>query len=125
MGLGKITHDRSRFQEKVKTAILDKFNELLSFDDTIVKERKGNDLVLHLPHLSIPRFEFDHQNGVGCGRGNKGDGFAGNEHGEHGLEHIVNSEMLAEVRPMIAAACFTEMNCVLCSMGKLYTFTTL
>ncbi|MCC7443107.1 MAG: DUF444 family protein [Bdellovibrionales bacterium] len=107
-----IRKDHSRFRQIVKGKIKEDLKKYVTHGEMIV--RKGKDRVtVPMPQIDIPRFRFGskQQGGVGQGQGKPGDpvgqgdpqegeegeGQAGNQGAEHGLEVDLTLQELAEI----------------------------
>jgi len=104
-----IKRDHSRFRQIVKGRIKQDLKKYVTHGEMI--GRKGKDQVtIPIPQIDIPHFRFGdkEQGGVGQGKGNPGDpvgpgeqeegqGEAGNQSGEHGLEVDLTLQELAEI----------------------------
>lgn len=108
-GLSKIEQDHARFRKLVRGKIREDLRKFIGKSDLL--GRKGADrVVIPLPHIEIPHFHYGaNQGGVGQGAGDvgdpidgqpqegEGDGEAGEDEGEHGLEVELTLEELAQI----------------------------
>lgn len=106
-----IKRDHGRFKDIVRGKIRKNLKNFISHGEMVA--RKGKDKVsIPMPQIELPRFIFgdNQKDGVGQGDGQPGDpvdgmngekkpgeGEAGNEAGQHGLEVEVTMEELAEM----------------------------
>lgn len=107
-----IHRDHARFRNIVKGKIKQDLKKYITHGEMI--GRKGKDMVsIPLPQIEIPHFKYGDKEagGVGQGEGNPGDpvgggdpqegeggeGQAGNQSGEHGLEVDLTLQELAEI----------------------------
>ncbi len=107
--IDNIKRDHSRFRSIVKGKIKQDLKKYVTHGEMI--GRKGKDMVsIPLPQIEIPRFRFGEreQGGVGQGDGKPGDpvgqgdpqpgqGEAGDQAGNHGLEVDLTLQELAEI----------------------------
>lgn len=105
----RIHRDHQRFQEIVRGKIKQDFQKYLKNKDAIFKNRKGGKIRIPMPQIETPRFTYgENSGGVGQGEGEIGDpigppkpqpgeGEAGEQTGEHGLEVDVDLKDLAEI----------------------------
>ena len=106
----KIIQDKARFREILRGAIRRNLRKYISSGDLVA--RSGKDVVtIPIPHIDIPRFQYEsrQQKGVGQGEGEEGDplsgeeqegqgsGAAGDKPGEHALEEELSIQELAQI----------------------------
>jgi uncharacterized sporulation protein YeaH/YhbH (DUF444 family) len=108
--ISRIEKDHGRFREIVRGRIRENLRKYVSRGD-IVSQRGKESVTIPMPHIEIPRFTFDDENGkgVGQGEGEVGDSVGGDEgegeggkkagegEGEKAVEVEVSLEELAEI----------------------------
>ena len=101
--------DLNRFRKIVRGKIKNELRKFVSNGDLIGRQGKKN-ITIPLPRIDLPKFTFGSKQSSGVGQGNgdvgdpvdgqespHGQGQAGNQAGEHGLDVEVSFEDLAQM----------------------------